>query len=102
MNKSKLNKDRLSVLVIAIILLAGLWVIIIHPFLKFHQNESAFKSAAERYFELNKQFLPQEGNVTTVSGLTLYDKKFIGINCNNKFPFFKHIIFPRFGWCFYI
>ena len=79
MNKSKLNKDRLSVLVIAIILLAGLWVIIIHPFLKFHQNESAFKSAAERYFELNKQFLPQEGNVTTVSGLTLYDKKFIGM-----------------------
>lgn len=79
MEKKKFNKDTISILVIAVIIVAGLWVIIIHPFLQFHKNEDIFRKSAERYFELNKQYLPQEGNITTVTGMTLYDKKFVGM-----------------------
>ena len=77
MKKKKMSKNIASVLVIVLVVTLGLWVIIVYPLIKFHSNESTLKKAGERYFQINANRLPSEGELVTLEGITLLDKSYI-------------------------
>ncbi len=77
MKKKENNKSILSILVIALVIVLGLWVIIIYPLVKFNSNENIMRKAGERFFQLNANRVPREGEMATVSGITLLDKSYI-------------------------
>ena len=77
MEKKKNKKSILSILVIVLVIILGLWVIVIYPLVKFNSNEKILRKAGERFFQLNANRVPREGEMATVSGITLLDKSYI-------------------------
>ncbi len=77
MNKKKINNNTISILVISLVIILGLWVIIIYPLIKFNSNEKILENAGKRYFQINNSFLPQEGETKMIDAITLVDKSYM-------------------------
>ncbi len=77
------NKKKKIILIVSIVagvllVLWLLWFFWLEKVYIFHEQEKQLLDAAERYFELNSQRLPDEENdVTTVELQTLYKEKWI-------------------------
>ena len=76
MEKNKVKKN-VTVIIIALIVIIGLWLIIIYPLIKFNENEKTVINATKRYFEINSNKLPREGDIKTISVGDLLDQKYI-------------------------
>lgn len=75
--KNEKIKKRITIITIALVIIIGLGLIIIYPLIHFHQNEKKVLEAVERYFEINKNQLPTEGNLKTIEVTELLDKKYL-------------------------
>lgn len=74
--KNDTKKSVTKILVIAGVLLI-IYLLFIFPLIKFNENESTLLKGAKRYFEINKNLLPEEGEIRTINGVELLDKKYI-------------------------
>ena len=74
--KNDTKKSVTKILVIAGFLLI-IYLLFIFPLIKFNENESTLLKGAKRYFEINKNLLPEEGEIRTINGVELLDKKYI-------------------------
>lgn len=79
MNLDKKKSGLKSLRFIISIVIVGLfiWFLVVSPMIKFHDNENKIKSAALRYFEINKNELPTGERVKTLSLSTLYSKAYM-------------------------
>lgn len=76
-NKKKIIKIAVIVLVVLLVL-AILYFAIYYPNKVFKENEKKFIEAGERYYQINKNFLPnQEGRVITVTLATLIREDYL-------------------------
>ena len=65
-------------LIITLLIFAGLvWLLIVSPMLKFHENEKTLEKAARRYYELNNDKLPTGERVKTLSLNALYKESYL-------------------------
>lgn len=70
MNSSMMNKIKFIISLCIIGLFV--WFLVINPMIVFRSNEKKLVSAAERYFELNRNMLPAGERVKTLTLNTLY------------------------------
>lgn len=62
-------------IVIAVILLV--WFVILYPLIDFHKKENELTEGGKKYFEKNPTYLPEEGDVSTVTLKTLLNQKYV-------------------------
>lgn len=90
-------KGTITKIIIALIILIIVYVLFIYPLIKFNENEDTMLNATKRYYEINSTALPAEGEVKTVTLLTLLDQQYItdlrtaynGDSCDAKSSFVK-------------
>ncbi len=75
MDKKKKKKIIVVFVVIAVLLL--IWFLIIYPLIDFNKKEDLVLDASKDYFEKNNVFLPEEGEMSTVTLRTLYEQKYV-------------------------
>ena len=73
----KTIKDKVKLLITAVIVLLFLWFLVGYPGIAFHKNEKLFEEAARNYFDLNHDELPTGRRVKKVTLETLYRKDFL-------------------------
>ena len=75
------KKKIIRIVVIALIIIAILlliWFLFIYPRVVFRENESKLASAGERYYQINRSYLPSEkGRVVSVSLNTLVKQEYL-------------------------
>ena len=76
MKKNNVKGQIIKILVIAFAILL-VYVLFIFPLIKFNESEDKLLEAGKRYFEVNKNLLPNEGSVSTVGAVKLLDQKYI-------------------------
>lgn len=76
MDKEKKGKI-IKITVTSIIAILFVWFFFVYPLGYFHKNEKTLKKAAEHYFEVNYQELPQKDEVTTLSLSELAKEKYV-------------------------
>lgn len=75
MDKKKKKKIIVVFVVIAVLLL--IWFLVIYPLIDFNKKEDLVLDASKDYFEKNNVFLPEEGEMSTVTLRTLYEQKYV-------------------------
>ena len=96
MKKNNVKGSVIKILVVAFVILV-VYLLFIWPLIKFNQNEDALLNGAKRYYELNSQLLPREGEVKTLVGVKLLDETYVddlrtaynGDSCDLRHSFVK-------------